>query len=104
MPSDSEGVKPAFARCLRADLSTFLLPRGPSWAGNQGYRAGSDQRKPSAPRGGWRGWQGTKGQDARHLAIRNFCLALVCVALTLVPESGSQDQGGQGGGTGDLIL
>lgn len=55
------------------------------------------------PGGGWRGWQGTKGQDARRSAIRNFRLALVCVALTLAPESGSQDQGGQGGGAGDLI-
>ena len=38
MPSDSEGVKPAFARRLRADLSTSSSPRGPSWAGNQGLQ------------------------------------------------------------------
>lgn len=44
-------IKPAFGRCLRADLSTSSLPRGPSW--ESGYRASSDQGKPSAPGGGW---------------------------------------------------
>lgn len=86
MPSDSEGVKPAFGRCLRADLCTSLSPGGPRWAGIRGHRAGSDQGKPSAPRWGWRGLQGTKCQDARHSAVRNFCLALACVALTLAPR------------------
>lgn len=53
MPLDSEGIKPAFGRCLRVDLSTSSLPRGPSWAGNRATGPALTRGSPVPPGGAW---------------------------------------------------